>query len=374
MDENPLSASGWAVIASLLPQDWMQRAEELGLCRSMPTRTGEERAKLKDPALLLRLVLHHVQTGESLDQTVALAKSAQLVDVSGVALHYRMRVVGPWLCEMATRMTSASELFDAARWAGFQIYCTDATVGLRPGAKGTTFRVHYRVHAQTLRPQQIFYTDDSGGETLRRFSITRGDLDLLDRIYGNPPGIAHSVTHGGDVIVRFNRGTLPLRDSQRRELDTEAWVLSRKKRDVARSRAVIVQSEGCTIFGRVVALRLPRPQAAAAQRRLRKEKGSKVSADDLRWAEYVVLFTTVPEALLSAESILALYRLRWQVELHIKRDKSLGGLDRLPNFRPDTIEGWVSAKLLLSALARRLVREAFSPGAGPLDADAPRAA
>jgi hypothetical protein len=56
-----------------------------------------------------------------------------------------------------------------------------------------------------------------------------------------------------------------------------------------------------------------------------------------------VVFTTVPAEELADEAILALYRLRWQVELHIKRDKSLGGLDRLPNFRPDTIEGWVSA-------------------------------
>ena len=78
--------------------------------------------------------------------------------------------------------------------------------------------------------------------------------------------------------------------------------------------------------------------------------------------------------MLSDEAILALFRLRWQVELHIKRDKSLGGLDRLPNFRPDTIEGWVSAKLLLGALARRMVREAFPPGAGAVRGDAPIAA
>jgi hypothetical protein len=117
------------------------------------------------------------------------------------------------------------------------------------------------------------------------------------------------------------------------------------------------------IFGRIVALRLPRKQATEARRRLLKEQGAKASERDLLWAEYVVLFTTVPATVLPDEAILALFRLRWQVELQIKRDKSLGGLDRLPNFRPDTIEGWVSAKLLLGALARRLVSEAFPPGA-----------
>ena len=374
MDENPLSACGWSVITSVLPQNWAQRAADLGLCRSMAQVDGVERAKLRDPSLLLRLVLHHVQTGDSLDLTVTRAQAAGMVTVSGVALHYRMRKVGPWLSEMAATLTGAPDLFEAARWAGFRIFCTDATTGVRPGGKGTTFRVHYRIHAQSLRPHQVQYTDDSGGETLRRFTVAPGDLDLLDRAYCNPPGIAHAVTHGGDLIVRFNRGTLPLLDPRLRPLDLEAKVLRMRTRDKARRWDVVVECANVTVFGRVVALRLPRPQAKQALRRLLKEKGSKASEQDRRWSEYVVLFTTVPASVLSEEAILALFRLRWQVELHIKRDKSLGGLDRLPNFRPDTIEGWVSAKLLLGALARRMVREAFPPGAGAVRGDAPIAA
>lgn len=364
MDENPLSASGWALITSFLPENWARRAEELRLCRSSVSATGKQRAKLRDPGLLLRLVLHHVQTNSSLDQTVTLAAAAKLVDVSSVALHYRMRAVGPWLSEMAAQMTGTPAMFDAARWAGYRIFCTDATTGTRPGAMGTTFRVHYRIHAQTLRPQQALFTDVTGGETLRNFTVQPGDLDLLDRAYSTPPSIEHSVTHGGDLIVRFNRGALPVLDARRRQrLDVEAWVLRSRTRDQARSRPVLVECAGCAVFGRVIAIRLPKTQAAKARRRLLKEKGKEASERDLQWSEYVVVFTTVPAAVLSDEAILALYRLRWQVELHIKRDKSIGGLDRLPNFRPDTIEGWVSAKLLLGALARRMVCEAFPPGA-----------
>lgn len=370
-----MSSAGWATIQSLLPTNWAQRAEELRLCRSIRSATGQERAKLRDPGVLLRLVLHHVQTGSSLDQTVTLAAAAKLVDVSSVALHYRMRAVGPWLAEMAAQMIGAPELFDAARWAGFRIFCTDATTGTRPGAMGTTFRVHYRIHAQTLRPQQAHFTDASGGETLRNFAIEPGDLDLVDRAYCTPPSVEHAVTHGGDLIVRVNRGTLPLLDARRRRpLDVEAWALRRTTREVARSRRVLVECGRCAIVGRVIAIRLPRTQAAKARKRLRKEKGADASERDLLWAEYVVVFTTVPASVLSDEAILALFRLRWQVELHIKREKSLGGLDRLPNFRPDTIEGWVSAKLLLGALARRLVGEAFPPDAGPLGAEPARAA
>lgn len=375
MDENPMGSAGWATIQSLLPKNWAQRAEELRLCRSIVSATGEERAKLRDPGVLLRLVLHHVQTGSSLDQTVTLAAAAKLVDVSSVALHYRMRTVGPWLSEMASHMIGAPEMFDAARWAGFRIFCTDATTGTRPGAMGTTFRVHYRIHAQTLRPEQAHFTDETGGETLRNFAIQPGDLDLVDRAYCTPPSISHAVTHGGDLVVRYNRGTLPLRHQRTHQLfDVEAWVLGRRTRDRARSRPAIVACEGCSVFGRVIAIRLPKPQATKARRRTIKEKGKAVGERDLLWSEYVVVFTTVPASVLSDEAILSLYRLRWQVELHIKRDKSLGGLDRLPNFRPDTIEGWVSAKLLLGALARRLVCEAFPPEAESLGNGPSRAA
>lgn len=366
MDENPMSSAGWATIQSLLPMNWAQRAEEMRLCRSIRSATGEERAKLRDPALLLRLVLHHVQTGHSLDQTVTLAAAAGLVDVSAVALHYRMRTVGPWLAEMAAQMIGAPELFDAARWAGFRIFCTDATTGTRPGAMGTTFRVHYRVHAQTLRPQQALFTDASGGETLRNFAIAPGDLDLVDRAYCTPPSVSHAVTHLADLIVRFNRGTMPVLDARTGTvIDAQAWVLSRRTREVVRSRAVRVACEAVTVFGRLIAMRLPQKAANKARQRLRKEKGANVSEQDLLWSEYLVVFTTVPASVLPDEAVLALFRLRWQVELHIKRDKSLGGLDRLPNLRSDTIEGWVSAKLLLGALARRLVDEAFPPEAEP---------
>ena len=75
----------------------------------------------------------------------------------------------------------------------------------------------------------------------------------------------------------------------------------------------------------------------------------------------MVLFTTVPKARVSASRVIELYRLRWLVELHIKRDKSIGGLDHLPNFREDTIESWVSGKLLALALARRFAEAPFPP-------------
>ena len=56
--------------------------------------------------------------------------------------------------------------------------------------------------------------------------------------------------------------------------------------------------------------------------------------------------------------IVALYRLRWQVELVFKRWKSILHLDRLPNFRPDTVLTWLLTKILLTLLLDRIASDA----------------
>ena len=87
-----------------------------------------------------------------------------------------------------------------------------------------------------------------------------------------------------------------------------------------------------------------------------RERGeySEATAETIEMAEYVVLFTTAPRSRLSAIRCLQAYRLRWQIELLFKRWKSLCGFDRLPNERPDTIESWIYAKLLLALLMDKL--------------------
>jgi hypothetical protein len=374
MDTNPLETAGWNAIVATLPPNWKARAAEMGLCPPSST-PPEQRSKLGDPATLLRLVLHHVATETPLDLTVAQAHATGLVSVSKVALHYRLRQVGPWLSELATGVAQADRVFAPARWGGYRIFCTDATTGCRPGACGTTFRVHYRVEAATLRPAQFVFTDEHGGEMLRRFPVTAGDLDLLDRGYCTAADIDHADVAGGAVIVRFARGMLPLFNGRGHAIDIKPRVLALRRPGRIRAWTAWVHGPtGRRMRGRIVALRLNAVQAAKALARLRREKAAKdITAADVAWTQYVVVFTTVPPARLSAPMVIELYRLRWMAELQIKRDKSIGGIDHLPNFRDDTIASWVSAKLLALAIARRFAEALFPPCATPDGAAHPAA-
>lgn len=134
-----------------------------------------------------------------------------------------------------------------------------------------------------------------------------------------------------------------------------------KTPDVPREWAAWVHPQsGERIRGRLCVVRLPLDKVEEARARLRREQGADVSAESLEMANFVAVFTTVPRERLSIDRVLELYALRWQVELCIKRDKSIAGLDRLPNFRDDTIRSWILAKMLLTQIARKIATPAVA--------------
>lgn len=346
-------ASDWKMIEAHLPPDWRHLADSMGLIREHPAHLN---TKIKDIGDLLRLVLHHV-SGSSLRMTTGMAAAAGLVVLSAVALHKWMKKLGPYLAALLQRMVD-SAAFGPERWNGFIVIAGDATTVQRPGSKGTTARVHYALQLSDLTARHIEVTDDKGGETARRFQAKEGELWILDRVYANPPGIASLHASGAHGIVRYNRGALPLYDASGSRLDVDAQLRKTPKRVQAQQCAAFVHAaEGMIIPGRLCWLHLPEDKAAQARERLRRETEGACDAAALYAAEFVVVFTTTTDQL-SAEQVLELYRARWQIELEFKRDKSIEDLDRLPNFRPETIYSWICAKLLLQQIARKIAASA----------------
>jgi IS4 transposase len=88
-----------------------------------------------------------------------------------------------------------------------------------------------------------------------------------------------------------------------------------------------------------------------------------VSAASWEAARYVFVWTSLPEEDYPAESVLELYRLRWQIELTFKRMKSLLGLGQLPKHNDESARAWLHGKLFVALLVERLIEEAsvFSP-------------
>jgi hypothetical protein len=357
----------WRQVVALLPGGWRRWADEHFLCLSQPTAEGEERAKLRDPELQLRLILHYVGRDASLVQTVTEAAAAGLVEVSSPALHYRMRTAAPWLAQILSAVLDQPALTGSKGWGSLRrIFCTDASTVQRPGAKGTTARVHYRLHLPSLLPEQVLVTDAHKGEMRRNFTLAPGDLDLLDRCSCTAADLGYARDHEAHVIVRYNRTTLPLFKGNGQKIAAAtvvARVTKQARQGHAKSFEAWVHPEaGAPIPVRICFLRLDARGPAQAEARLRRERDAKdLKAEDLDGCRFVVVVTTVPKAWRTDARVIELSRQRWQVELQIKRDKSLGHLGRLPCFRDDVIRSWRLAKLLLLALCRKVLEPELSP-------------
>jgi hypothetical protein len=368
--------SDWPVIARHLPPNWRALAADHGVATRSSTRPG---TKVDDPMVVLRAVLHHACAGASLRITAALVYALLGVDLSPVALHKWMCKVGPWLAALRASLLETATTFAPARWAGYEVVAGDGTTVARPGARGASARLHVAVRLADLAPIARRVTTAAVGETLRRFAVRAGQLWVLDRGYSHVGTLTWALAHRAAVLVRLNPRSLPLFDAAGLALDIPAWLDAavRTALQPVERAAWIHPERGNPRAVRVVAVRLPPPQQAQALARLEREYGQgKVSAEARRLVPYVVLVTTVPADRLTAAQLVELYRARWQIELAIKRDKTICDLDALPNFREDTIDTWLQAKLLGIELARRLSSTdvPFPPEAVGVYALAPRLA
>ena len=119
---------------------------------------------------------------------------------------------------------------------------------------------------------------------------------------------------------------------------------------------------------RICAVRKSREQAERAKRKTMrqiKKNPHKKPTDPatLEMSEYFVLGTSLTAASFSAQRVLELYRLRWQVELAFKRLKSIMQLGQLPKTDPESCRSWLYGKMLYALLCYAIVDKgrSFSP-------------
>lgn len=341
--------SDWNLVRSELPAGWRELATEMRLIRKLPEHIGQ---KIQDIEIVLRLVLHYVSQQGSMRQTIAGAAASGLVSISQVAFFKWMVKVGKYLEALVARMVD-QKVYGAAAWGGYQLIAADATCVERPGATGTTARLHYALRLSTLSPRAIRVTDETVGESMRNFDPQEGELWILDRGYSNPPCVEAVFEAKADILVRLNRHSMPLYSANALPIDVAQLLRSTTDRGRTHERKVYVRTKsGRLLAARLCWIRLL-PDDARKARRHAKRDGIKDSGD-LDLCEYVAIVTTADASRVNTGQVLELYRARWQIELNFKRDKSLGELDKLPNLIPATIHAWICGKVLLGLIVQRL--------------------
>ena len=119
---------------------------------------------------------------------------------------------------------------------------------------------------------------------------------------------------------------------------------------------------------RICAVRKSREQAERAKRKTKRQISrhphkKPTDPTTLEMSEYFVLGTSLSGQNFSAERVLELYRLRWQVELAFKRLKSIMQLGQLPKTDPESCRAWLYGKMLYALLCYAIVDKGrfFSP-------------
>lgn len=359
----------WELLLSFLPSNWQELAYETGALKGL--------RKNKSAEHLLRTLLIHLGCGHSLRETVVRAKKANLADLSDVALLKRLKKAKDWLYVLCVQLFQEQGIAMAAD-GGFQIRVFDATTVKEPGKTGALWRIHYSVCLPSLVCDFFKLTETAGrgtGESFAQFPIQKGDYILADRGYSTAIGLHHGVSAGGHVTVRVNTGALLLQTAQGEPFDLLTALTSSLPRAgrVASWATQAIVKDRIAVPGRVCALRKTEEAIRLAHDKIRKEatrKGKQVQPQTLKFAQYVIVFTTFPEPTFPAPDVLEWYRVRWQVELVFKRFKSLAQLGHLPKYDDKSAKAWLYGKLLVALLAEKLIYHAtaISPWGYPLEA------
>ncbi len=353
--DGSVGADEWTLLIRYLPPGWEAAAGSLGALR---------RARgVPDAKTLLRCLLVHLADGCSLTETAVRVRAAGWAQVSSVALFKRLRAAEHWLRWLAEQLWRQARPGMAIR--GRRVRAVDATTVDEPGRTGTVWRVHYAVNLSDMQCDYFELTDPRGGEHFQRVPIEPKDIVLGDRAYGTPPGVAHVCGSGADVLVRINLRMLPLFTVGNRRLSILARLRTLRVGQIGQWPAWVKTRAG-RIPGRLIAIKRSRAATRRAQRQLLRRADRRqrtVSAASLEAARYVFVWTSLPANTYGPETVLELYRLRWQIELTFKRMKSLLGLGQVPKHTDASARAWLHGKLFVALLAERLIEEAnlFSP-------------
>ena len=141
---------------------------------------------------------------------------------------------------------------------------------------------------------------------------------VADRGYNQVTMWMDHADRGVGLVVRDNPHGIPLHDPEGNPLDVES-VLSASGATECCLPTQVRNRDHESLAGHLQALRLPPAQAAEARRRARAnaaKKGRPPQARTLIFAEWVLIWTALPPEILSTATIMALYRVRWQIEIY----------------------------------------------------------
>lgn len=351
-DLTPWLKAQWQYLARWLPSHLDE------LAREHRAAAFQSHSRIEDASTLLHLVCLWAVGSFSFQVCAAFADAAGLVSMSGVALRKRFGRMNGLLqtiiCALVPRGQDSRSLKLRQKWT---VLVADATDLFAPNQHS---KLLWAMNLADLSIDQVLFDPKRPrmGETFRHFVTRAGQLWLGDRIYCTGVGLAYLRERGAHALVRYSRN-LTMYKTADCEKRLDPLELARGSRHgETRTYAVWIRVGGECLKVRLIAKKL---SDTAHKRQIEQLEYSKVQktpyAEEI--AGYLLLITTVPADEMNAREALALYRLRWQIELRIKRAKSLMGLSQMRSKTPEMISAWIQAHIMAQLLVDKLEVESL---------------
>jgi hypothetical protein len=321
---------------------------------------------------LLRLALAWGCGGYSLQNVAAWAGERSIATLTDEALIQRLHGAGPFLKALSEELLAC--VGELPCWHGRVLRIADSTSLSKQASKGTDWRIHGVFDLNRGGFSHLELTDGHGGEALDRGKPVAGEIRIGDRGYANAQAWQRFLQSGEeqpDFIVRMRWSSIRLIDEAGKLFDIITWLKTRP----AQSEDHEITVWACSGKHqtpkqiRLIARRKLPEAIEKAHKDLKRHASRKQHETDPRSyvaAEFLVLATSLPAKPFPASEVLAVYRLRWQIELAFKRLKSLIKIDEIRTRTEAGTRCWLYANLIVALLADNCCQdflESFPSGA-----------
>lgn len=364
--------------AQLDSKEWSHIVVRLGGAEALALSAREHGAFIRARGVrsagdLLRLIFLYGPGGHSLRSVATQAAAGGVADVSDVALFDRFKAMADWLEYLCKERLACVAKEIGVTITGRPIRIVDGSRLEGPGDR--VWRLHLCYDPGRARIVDAVITTTKQGERLDRLAVIPNEIRLGDRGFPQPDGIRNTLDDGADVLVRLTWNSLQMA-ADGKPID---WLklFKRAGQKGALDMPVRVHkahSQFEPLDMRLVIIKKPPAAAAKARAKARRASNKNQRRTDPRTlaaADYIILLTSLKREEFPTDLIAALYRLRWQIELAIKRLKSILHIDRLPAKNPDLARAWLYAHLLLALLLDEISAElgAIPPSATGIPAN-----
>lgn len=342
----------------MLPNGYEEKCFELGII--------QRQRGIKTPSDLMLLNLFHLINGCSLTEISEVGRLLKIGNFSDVAFMKKFSKCTEWFKWISEQLAPeiVANYQKPSYLQNYRAIAFDATDVVEKGRSGRTYRLHYGIDIFKICSVDYKITEDDIGEKLSNFTLCKGDLAIADRAYGTINGISHCIDSNADYILRLRTNCFKIYDDVGKTIDLTSHFQNLDFEECGDVKGFVRLNDGRIVPVRICVKRKSREACKKSKQKLHRresKRGNKLSDAALKFNEYIVLATSLPESI-SAANILETYRYRWQVEMYFKRLKSILGFGELPKKQVNSSLAWLNGKLMIALLVELfLSKSAFSP-------------